>query len=182
MDLVVLAGLPGVGKLTVGRALADVTGYRLFHNHLTVDLVLSLFEFGSQPFVELREEVWLAAIDQAVGANLGGVIFTLAYDHTVRDRFVDQIQEIVEVTGGTVRFVELTCNREELERRLVLPSRAEFGKLRSVKQLRSLYQIGAFDGPQLPPDRLLVETTGRSADEVAGQIVNELSISTTNGG
>ena len=70
MDLVVLAGLPGVGKLTVGRVLADVTGYRLFHNHLTVDLALSLFEFGSQPFVELREEIWLAAIERAFGAEL----------------------------------------------------------------------------------------------------------------
>ena len=182
MDLVVLAGLPGVGKLTVGRALADVTGYRLFHNHLTVDLALSLFEFGSQPFIELREEIWLAAIERAFGAGLEGVVFTLAYDRTVRDRFVDQIQKIGLLSGGTVRFVELTCKREELERRLVQPSRAEFGKLRSVKQLRNLYQMGAFDGPQLPPDRLLVETTGRSADGVAVQIVNELSISTTKAG
>ena len=182
MDLVVLAGLPGVGKLTVGRALADVTGYRLFHNHLTVDLALSLFKFGSQPFVELREEIWLAAIERAFGAKLKGVVFTLAFDRTVRDRFVDQLQEIVMLTGGSLRFVELTCRQEELESRLVEPSRAEFGKLRSVEQLCALHQMGAFEGPSLPPDRLRVDTTGRPAKEVAGQIVNELSISTTNGG
>ena len=182
MDLVVLAGLPGVGKLTVGRALADVTGYRLFHNHLTVDLALSLFEFGSQPFIELREEIWLAAIEQAFGAELEGVVFTLAFDRTVRNRFVDQIHKIGLLSGGTVRFVELTCRQEELESRLVQPSRAEFGKLRSVEQLCALHQMGAFDGPRLPTDRLQVDTTGRSPKEVAGRIVNELSIATTNGG
>ena len=182
MELVVLAGMPGVGKLTIGQALRKASGYRLFHNHLTVDLALSLFKFGSPPFIELRERVWLAAFEQATDANLDGLIFTLAFDRTVRDRFVDQMQEIVTQSGGTVHFVELTCSHEELERRLVQPSRAEYDKLRSVQQLRALRQIGAFDGPHLPPDRLLFDTTGRSANEVAVQIVNELNISTTNAG
>jgi hypothetical protein len=41
------------------------TGLRLFHNHLTVDLVASLFEFGSEPFVRLRESIWLDAFREA---------------------------------------------------------------------------------------------------------------------
>lgn len=45
MELVVIYGAPGVGKLTVARELARKTGYKLFHNHLTVDLVKSLFDF-----------------------------------------------------------------------------------------------------------------------------------------
>ncbi len=35
MQLVFLYGPPGVGKLTVGNALSALTGYKLFHNHLT---------------------------------------------------------------------------------------------------------------------------------------------------
>ncbi|MBD0327065.1 MAG: AAA family ATPase, partial [Pyrinomonadaceae bacterium] len=49
MKLIFLHGLPGVGKLTVARELAKLTGFKVFHNHLAVDLVESLFEFGSQP-------------------------------------------------------------------------------------------------------------------------------------
>ena len=49
MKLIFLHGLPGVGKLTVARQLAALTGFKLFHNHLTVDLVTSVFEFGSEP-------------------------------------------------------------------------------------------------------------------------------------
>jgi hypothetical protein len=65
LRLIFLHGLPGVGKLTVARELARLTGYKLFHNHLAVDLVESVFEFGSWPFVELREMIWLALFSRA---------------------------------------------------------------------------------------------------------------------
>jgi hypothetical protein len=74
--LIFLHGLPGVGKLTVASELTKLTGFRIFHNHLAVDLVESVFDFGSLPFVELREEVWLTVFTRAVAANLNGLIFT----------------------------------------------------------------------------------------------------------
>jgi hypothetical protein len=36
MDLVFLYGPPAAGKFTVGRELAAITGFGLFHNHLTL--------------------------------------------------------------------------------------------------------------------------------------------------
>ena len=39
MTLVFIYGPPGVGKLTTARALAELTGFRVFHDHLTVNLV-----------------------------------------------------------------------------------------------------------------------------------------------
>jgi len=35
MKLVFIYGPPAVGKLTVANALAKVTGFKVFHNHLT---------------------------------------------------------------------------------------------------------------------------------------------------
>src|SRR2546423_9033370 len=92
MKLIFLFGMPGVGKLTVAREVAELSGFRLFHNHLTVDLVGSLFEFGSQPFVELRETVWLASFAQAVEAGIDGLIFTFAFDRTARESFVGKVR------------------------------------------------------------------------------------------
>ena len=76
MKLIFIYGLPATGKLTVAMELAAMTGFRLFHNHLVVDLLLSVFDFGSPPFVELREDIWLSVFDQACRNQVPGLIFT----------------------------------------------------------------------------------------------------------
>ncbi len=106
MKLIFLHGLPGVGKLTVAREIAKLTGFKVFQNHLVVDLVESIFEFGSEPFVELREKIWLAAFAQAAEANLSGLIFTFAFDRTVRSSFIDHTRAVMESSGGEIYFVE----------------------------------------------------------------------------
>jgi hypothetical protein len=50
------------GELTVARELGRLTGLPVFHNHLVVDALLEVFEFGSPEFVALREQFWLAAL------------------------------------------------------------------------------------------------------------------------
>ena len=71
MKLVFLYGPPAVGKLTVGRELASRCGFPLFHNHLVVDALTPVFEFGSDAFVDLRERWWLDARRLVVGSRLG---------------------------------------------------------------------------------------------------------------
>src|SRR5215213_851134 len=174
VKLVFLHGLPGVGKLTVARELATLTGFRVFHNHLAVDLVAAVFEFGSPPFVELREKVWLEMFSQATAARLGGLIFTFAPDRTVRGDFIESAREVVESSGGEVLFVELTCSMEEIERRITHPARRRFGKLCSVGQFRELKQAGAFVTPGLPAERLVVDATELAAPDAASLIATKL--------
>jgi hypothetical protein len=174
MRLIFLYGLPGVGKLTVARELAKLTGFKVFHNHLTVDLVGSVFDFGSEPFVELREMVWLEVFKRSVAANLNGLIFTFAFDGTVRGDFVEKTRDVVESAGGEILFVELCCSTEELERRIENPSRQKFGKLDSVMTFRELQASGAFVDPGLPKNRLIVDTTTLSASDSASFIATEL--------
>ncbi|HEV2913629.1 MAG TPA: AAA family ATPase [Pyrinomonadaceae bacterium] len=175
MKLIFLHGLPGVGKLTVARELAALTGFRVFHNHLTVDLVASVFEFGSQPFIELRELIWLAVLSRAAEARLAGLIFTFAFDRTVQSSFIENVRNIVE-KQGEVLFVELKCSPEELERRIAQPSRRGSGKLSSVEQFRELREDGAFVDPGIPPDRVSVDTTEVSASDAARIIVDRLGL------
>lgn len=168
--------MPGVGKLTVASELAALTGFKLFHNHLTVDLVTSVFEFGSEPFVELREQIWLKVFSEAVKADLSGLIFTFAYDPTVRDTFVRDVQGIVDSAGGNVFFVELTCSQDELERRLTNPSRQRFGKMTSVELFRQLSIANAFKDPGIPSDRFVLDITALTPNEAARLIVIELKL------
>jgi hypothetical protein len=176
MKLIFLHGFPGVGKLTVARELATLTGFKLFHNHLTVDLVTSVFDFASEQFVELREKIWLEVFTEAAETDLTGLIFTLAYDRTVSDSFIGKAQSIVESSGGTVLFVELTCSREELERRLTIPSRQEFGKLTSLELFRELGDAGAFKDFGIPSHQFVVDITALPPSEAAKLIVKELEL------
>lgn len=176
LKLIFLYGLPGVGKLTVARELAELTGYKLFHNHLTVDLVASVFEFGSEAFIELREAIWLACFSRAARAHLDGLIFTFAPDRTVRNSFIANVTKAVEQDGGEMMFVELTCSIRELERRIVDPARRNFGKLNSVERFRELHEAGAFVTLGLPAQRLTIETTEMAAPEAAERIVSSLKL------
>jgi len=176
LKLIFLHGLPGVGKLTVARALSELTGFGVFHNHLTVDLVGAVFEFGSPPFVELREMIWLEVFSRAAEAQLGGLIFTFAFDRTVRGDFIERTREAVESSGGEVLFVELRCSPEELERRIEQPSRRGGGKLNSAGWFRELSEAGAFVDPGIPAERLVLDTTGIDAPDAARLIVGELGL------
>ena len=44
MKLVIIFGPHAVGKMTVGQALARITGLKVFHNHMTIDPLLALFD------------------------------------------------------------------------------------------------------------------------------------------
>ncbi|MDQ2974237.1 MAG: AAA family ATPase [Acidobacteriota bacterium] len=159
MKLIFIHGAPAVGKLTVARELARLTGFRLFHNHLTVDMLSAVFDFGSAPFVMLREHIWLSVFREAAVQNVS-LIFTFNPERTVRDRFIQDTVDVVAKEGGQVIFVELTCSDEELERRIADPSRNEFGKLSSVQQYRKLKDAGAFLFPRLP-DGISLDTANQ---------------------
>lgn len=48
MTFVLLFGPQAVGKMTVGQELAKKTNLKLFHNHMTIELLAPLFEFNSK--------------------------------------------------------------------------------------------------------------------------------------
>jgi chloramphenicol 3-O-phosphotransferase len=171
--LVFIHGAPAVGKLTVARELARLTGFPLFHNHLTVDLVGSLFAFGTAPFISLREEIWLAAFAEAARNELS-LIFTFNPERTVNEEFIQKTIEVIEAADGQVVFVELACSDEELERRIEEPSRKEFGKLASLARYRKLKSEGAFDFPKLPSD-ISIDTTKQSPAAAAKIISDQLT-------
>lgn len=53
MKLILIYGSPAVGKLTTANEIAKLTGFKVFHNHLTIDAVKPVFEFGSKSFWKL---------------------------------------------------------------------------------------------------------------------------------
>jgi len=171
MKLVVISGPPASGKLTVARELEQLTGWRIFHNHLTLDLLTAVFEFGSPPFLELRERIWLDVIVAAARAGIAGVIFTFAPENTVSPGFLRLLEERVREASGVTTFAELACDEDEIERRLNAPSRMAWGKLRSIIQYRELRDAGHFDYPDMPAPAVTVDTTTFAPVEAARRIL-----------
>jgi hypothetical protein len=173
MELLFIYGPAAVGKLTIGRELAKLTGFRLFHNHLTVDAVMAVFDFGSESFIKLREQIWLSVFKEAAQHNIS-LIFTFSPEQTVRTSFIQDTLDAVKPFGGKVRFIELICPIDELERRIENPSRAEFNKLRSLESFRKIRQAGKHIYPKLPNSGLTIDTSKMSPQEAARKIFDFL--------
>ena len=173
MQLVFIHGPAACGKLTVANELVAMSGMRLFHNHLTVDLVRALFDFGSEPLVRLRESIWLEAFREA--AELGqSLVFTFRPEASVRPGFPERVISTLSSRRGEVVFIELTCPESEIEWRISSESRAKYGKLRSRSEFVALRDSGAFSYPALPAPALRLDTGTLKPREAAQQIYTYL--------
>lgn len=47
-DLIMITGPQAVGKMTVGQELAKLTNFKLFHNHMSIDLVNNFFSYSTK--------------------------------------------------------------------------------------------------------------------------------------
>ena len=178
MLLLCIHGPAASGKLTVARELGARTGFPVFHNHLVVDMLTSVFGFGSAPFVELREHVWLKVLTAAAEELLAGVVFTFTPERTVHRDFIGRLAETMQAAGAEVIFIELTCPEEELERRMENRSRFQYGKVHSLVQYRSLRDAGAFDYPPVPNTRLTIDTSLTQPAEAAETIIKQFALPT----
>jgi predicted kinase len=177
MNLVFIYGPPGVGKLSVARELARATGYRLFHNHVSIACAESVFDFGTKPFGKVVGKIRMAVFEEAVREGVS-LVFTFVYARPEDTPFVERVCDLVEGHGGCVLLVRLACAPEELERRLLEPARAEAGKLASLETLREL--LGRYDLSSPVPGResLVVENTRLPPAEVAGLIASHYHLPT----
>src|SRR5215204_6174177 len=149
MNLIFIYGPPGVGKLTVARELASLTGYRLFDNHVSIACAESVFDFGTPPFGKVVNTIRTTVFEEAARADVS-LVFTFVYARPQDTPFVERVSGRVESHGGRVLFVRLTCEREELERRLPHPERARVGKMASLDTLREV--TGRYDIFSSVPD------------------------------
>lgn len=176
MKLVFIYGPPGAGKLTVAKELQRVTSFRLFDNHVSIDCVASVFDFGTEPFGRLVGEIRLSVIEEAARQRVGGVLFTFVYAHPQDVPFVEKICGAVERHGGEVCLVQLTCDKNALERRVTDEARRRRGKLSTLELLREV--AGRYDLFSAVPGResLLIDNTDLAPEEAARRVVEHYGL------
>lgn len=108
MKLVLIVGDGAVGKMTVGQELMKITGLRLFHNHMTIEPVLEIFnDFNLDVIMKLRYLIF----EEFVKTDLPGMIYTCmwAYDCPEDWEIMTKIIRIFEDAGAELYCVELTA-------------------------------------------------------------------------
>ena len=176
MNLIFIYEPPGVGKLTVAQELAHLTGYKLFHNHLAVDLVYAVFDFKTKPFVELREKIWMMVFQKAKEERIPGLIFTFAPEDSVPSHFIPDVITLIEDDQDTVHFVELTCDPEELRKRIVNTSRSKYAKGMSPENVEKYYQRDYLIPTLVHKRKFTINNTKLSPGETAIRIAKHYSL------
>lgn len=175
MKLLFIYGSPAVGKLTVANEIAARTDFKVFHNHLSIDAVLPVFEFGSKSFGKLINLIRYETIAEAAREHVD-LIYTFCYAKGFDDSHIEKVLQIVEEAGGEVCFVLLKADREELDRRVTAESRKHMGKAKIVEIMDNFH--ASYDLLSPVPDResLIIDNTDLSAEQTARQIIKHFNL------
>jgi tRNA uridine 5-carbamoylmethylation protein Kti12 len=138
MKLIIIYGPPAIGKLSVAKELSKLTGFKIFHNHLTVDLLLPIFEFESKSFTKLSSEFRIKIFKEAIKQDIN-LIHTFCYAHPDDLKYINKIKELCK-QKGKLYFIQLTCNKSELFKRVKHDSRKNFHKIKKINQLNELFK------------------------------------------
>jgi hypothetical protein len=110
-ELMVIFGPPAVGKMTVGRAVCERTGFRLFLNHHTIEPLAELFGMGTPPFRTLTSEFRRRVVEEGAAAEVR-LALTLVWnlDGVEDARWVSALVAPYADRGRRVSFVELVAD------------------------------------------------------------------------
>jgi deoxyadenosine/deoxycytidine kinase len=175
VKLVFIYGPPAVGKLTVATGLAKLTGFKLFDNHVSIDFVKSVFEYGTRQYWKLIEKYRLSMFKEAAKHGID-TIFTFVYDKATDDRFVKKTIQTISKEGSSACFVRLSCNQEELARRVRREGRRKAGKIGTKRLLASVLKRYGLGSEVRFQTSLRIDTTGISAKKSAETIVRHYKL------
>ena len=142
--LVVLYGAPGVGKLTVAKEIHRIAKVPLFHNHLSSDLVSSVF--GKLTNYDLTNKIRLDFFEFAARNNLG-LIFTFVYAHKDDDDFMNNLSEIAQKFDIKIYFIQLVCEEKIWKERLKNQERIAYKKVRDFALVKKTMENYDFFSP-----------------------------------
>ncbi len=175
MKLIVIYGPPAVGKLTVARELEKTTNFKIFHNHLTGDIASTIYEFNSEPWKKYVIKQRKDFFKEAAKSN-ANIIFTYVYGKGIDESFIKWLTKNVKSKkANEIYFVQLKCNKKELEKRVVSPQRKKYEKLKSKKGLRECFKKWDMESP-LPLTKVIINNTKKSPKETAKKIKQDLKL------
>lgn len=186
MKFVVIFGPHAVGKMTVGQELSKITGLKLFHNHMTIDLVANFFDFGTPQGKRLvnlfRQEIF----EEVSKSDLYGMVFTYmwAFNEQSDWDYIDNISNLFESNGSEVYFIELEADFNVRIERNKTPNRLENKPTKRdiehsenlFRRLEEEYRLNSYEGEIKRKNYLRINNTDISPESVAQMIKKVFSL------
>lgn len=182
---VLIFGPQAVGKMTVGQELAKVTGLKLFHNHMTIDLLEPLFGFS--PEMWRLTHLFRQEIFNSFSKNDNyGMIFTKVwyFDQKQDWEDIENICQTVSSHGADIYFVELEANVEERLKRNKTAHRLEHKPTKRNIEQSEMHLLSTLKSSRLnstigeikKENYLRIDNTYLNADKVAQMIKKEFQL------
>lgn len=177
MKLVIIFGPHAVGKMTVGQELAKITDLKLFHNHMTIDIVADLFENMPQERRRLTEMFRNEIFKSFASSNEYGMIFTCMWALERKDDrdYIDNLENMFKSNGAEVYYVELEADydirlqRNKTENRLLnKPSKRNIEKSENLfKDIENRHRLNSYPGEIKKENYIKINNTHVSPENIA---------------
>lgn len=182
---VFIFGPQAVGKMTVGQELSAITGLKLFHNHMTIDLLEPLYGFSDEMW-RLATSFRRSIFQSFSVSDQYGMIFTKVWYFDKKEDW-DEVQHMCNIfksQGVKIFFVELEAGVEErlvrnkttlrLEQKPTKrnTNQSEQHLLSSLKTNR----LNSFKGEVPIENYLRINNTKKDAGEVARLIKEKFNL------
>jgi hypothetical protein len=184
--LLFVVGPPAVGKMSVGQAITERTGLRLFHNHISIELALRYFDFGTPAFHRIDGAIRRLIPWEVAASDLPGLVFTYVWAFNVPEdqAVVEEYAKPFRDRGARVLFVELEATQAERLKRAAGGSRlAEKPSRRDLDASRrdlldddARYQLNSGGKFDQRPDYLRINNTLLTPGEVAERVIEHFAL------
>jgi len=171
--------------MTVGHELEKMTELKLFHNHMTIELLAPFFGFSDEMWRlvnKFRQDIFETAAD----SGMYGMIFTYVWGFDLQSdwNYVHNICKIIEEKDGEVCFVELEADLKERIERNKTPHRLEHKPTkrditRSEQDLvltMEQHRLNSFEGEIERENYIKINNTNLTAFEVAEIVKNRFNL------
>ncbi len=188
MNFLLITGPPAVGKMTVGKELAQRLDYKMLHNHDSIELALKFYYFGDKGFTQINEGIRdLVFESTSKNKEINGMIFTLVWAFDVQEdwEYVEKIKQTYLKQGWTFHIVELFADQATRLGRNIKPDRlaAKPSKRNLENSKKSLlehdekYKVNSGGEMIKGENYLLIDNTNLSPSATVDQIIKHFSLS-----
>lgn len=170
MKLIWLHGAPAVGKLTVAKELARKYNYKLFHNHLVIDLSLSIYDnFGDKDFYDFNDQIRRTVISKAKEIDVSHLVMTYMTCYDSERGAINKYLEFFSENRIEVYPVHLNPSHDIIRERSQSNERVSSNKLSCQDTISKLLRDVKFAGIK-HENSLSIDNSDINASEVAHKI------------